>query len=84
MAKRAMAEDRMPIITADIAWSDPGTRGHYECQVYESWRSVAEAAAAVDDDALAGDEPGAFGGQEAHGGAMSPGVPIRPAGTDAR
>jgi hypothetical protein len=30
-------------------------------------RSVAEAAAAVDDDALAGDEPGALGGKEAHG-----------------
>ena len=30
-------------------------------------RSVAEAAAAVDDDALAGDEPGVFGGEKAHG-----------------
>jgi hypothetical protein len=29
--------------------------------------SAAEAAAAVDHDALAGDEPGAFGGQEADG-----------------
>ena len=29
--------------------------------------SVAEAAATVDDDALAGDEPGAFGGEKAHG-----------------
>ena len=34
-----------------------------------AWRSCsgAEAAAAVDDDALAGDEPGVFGGEEAHG-----------------
>ena len=38
----------------------------------------------VDDDALAGDEPGAFEGEKAHGVAMSPGVPIRPAGTEAR
>jgi hypothetical protein len=30
-------------------------------------RSVAEAAAAVGDDALAGDEPGALGAKEAHG-----------------
>ncbi len=30
-------------------------------------RSVGEAAAAVDDDALAGDEPGALRGEEAHG-----------------
>lgn len=46
--------------------------------------SGAEAAAAVDDDALAGDEPGVFGCEEAHGVGDVAGVPIRPAGTDAR
>ena len=46
--------------------------------------SAAEAAAAVDHDALAGDEPGAFGGQEADGVGDVAGVPLRPPGIEAR
>ena len=47
-------------------------------------RSVAEAAAAVDDDALAGDEPGVFGGEKAHGVGDVAGSSHPPGGTEAR
>src|SRR6516165_8899628 len=61
-------EDDTPIMTAVLAclirrWV---IAGDWAGECGGRW-SATEAAAAVNDDALAGDEAGAFGGQEAHG-----------------
>src|ERR1019366_2571091 len=59
-----------------FSWRSPSATGRGERR---GRLSAAEAAAAVDDDALAGDEAGVFGGEEAHsvgdvaGGSHPPG-----------
>ena len=60
----------------------PEVAGRRPVTVRGDWLSGAEAAAAVDDDALAGDEPGVVGGEEAHGVGDVAGGPHPPAGTD--